>query len=174
MRVEAAAYEGGNLILKTADAAARRFVFGFKAGEYELVKTKKRRSLDANAYCFCLIDKIAEAVCQPKSDIYRQAIKEIGGNNEIVCVQDKAVETLCRGWERNGLGWITETIPSKLPGCTNVVLYYGSSVYDRKTMSRLIDFVVQDAKALGIETLTPRELARLEEEWDAKAERLNG
>jgi len=34
-----------------------------------------------------------------------------------------------------------------------IVVYYGSSTYDTKQMSALIDSLVQDAQALGIETL---------------------
>lgn len=45
------------------------------------------------------------------------------------------------------------------------MMYYGSSCYDTKQMSSLIDHLVQDCKALGIETLTPQELARMKEEW---------
>lgn len=67
----------------------------------------------------------------------------------------------------NGLGWQTDTIPSKLEGCTNVVLYYGSSTYDTEQMSRLIDIVVQDCKALGIETKTPDEIANMLSLWEA-------
>ena len=44
----------------------------------------------------------------------------------------------------------------------NVVFSYGSSTYDTAQMSRLIDNIVQDCKAVGIETLTPSELAKLE------------
>ena len=54
---------------------------------------------------------------------------------------------------------------SKLPGCTNVILYYGSSSYDTEQMSSLIDLLVDDCKAQGIETATPDELARYKEEW---------
>jgi hypothetical protein len=128
-------------------------------------KFRKKRSLDANAYCFVLIGKIAEKTNVPKEEVYRAAIKDIGGNYDVVCVQDKAVETLCDTWKKNGLGWQTDTMPSKIEGCTNVILYYGSSTYDTKTMSRLIDNIVQDCKALGIETMTPAELSRLKESW---------
>jgi hypothetical protein len=131
----------------------------------KLSKHKKKRSLDANAYCFVLIGKIAEKTNVPKEEVYRAAIKDIGGNYDVVCVQDKAVETLCDTWKKNGLGWQTDTMPSKIEGCTNVILYYGSSTYDTKTMSRLIDNIVQDCKALGIETMTPAELSRLKESW---------
>ena len=44
-----------------------------------------------------------------------------------------------------------------------MVLYYGSSVYDTKQMSALIDHIVQDCKALGIETKTPAEIMLLNE-----------
>lgn len=131
-----------------------------KVGKYT-----KKRSLDANAYCWTLISKLAERLNIPNTDIYRQAIKEIGGNSDIVCVQDKAVQSLCDGWQRNGIGWMTDTMPSKLEGCTNVVLYYGSSTYDTQQMSRLINLIVEDCKAQGIETKSKEELDSLLGQW---------
>lgn len=131
-----------------------------------LVRYRKKRSLDANAYCWVLIDKLAQKLNLPKTDIYRSYIKNIGGNNTTVCVPDKAVETLIKGWEHNGIGWQTDTITSKLDGCTNVILYYGSSTYDTEQMSRLLDLIIQDCEALGISTLTPRELAALKQGWN--------
>lgn len=44
---------------------------------------------------------------------------------------------------------------------------YGSSVYDTQQMSRLIDQLVQDAQALGIETLPPYKLEGMIQAWDA-------
>ena len=59
---------------------------------------------------------------------------------------------------------------SKLPGCTNVILYYGSSTYDSKQMARLIDNIIQDCKAVGIETATPAEIDAMKARWeDAQA-----
>lgn len=136
-----------------------------KIYEADLKEHHKKRSLDANAYCFVLISKIAEKTGVSIENIYRRAVREIGGNNTVVCVKDEAVDALCTSWESKGLGWQTETYPSRLSGCTNVVLYYGSSSYDTKTMSRLIDNVVQDARSLGIETMPPCELAALIERW---------
>lgn len=128
----------------------------------EIKEYRKKRSLDANAYAWVLIDKLAEKLRISKAEVYRNAIREIGGVSDIVCVQEKAADALCEGWNHNGLGWFTDRMPSKLPGCVNVVLYYGSSTYDTAQMSRLIDGLVQDAKAQGIETMTPAEIARLE------------
>lgn len=128
-------------------------------------KFKKKRSLDANAYAWVLMGRLAEKLNIPKKEIYRQAIKEIGGNSDTVCVQDKAVDSLREGWERNGIGWITDTMPSKIEGCTNVVLYYGSSTYDTAQMSRLINNIVEECKLQGIETRSQEELASLLNSW---------
>lgn len=131
----------------------------------KIVKFREKRSLDANAYFWVLADKLAEKLNTTKEDIYRNIIKEIGGVSETVCIKNEAVETLCQKWACNGLGWQVDTFPSKLPGCTNVILYYGSSTYDKAQMSRLIDNIVQDCKAVGIETKTPEELERLKDLW---------
>ena len=54
---------------------------------------------------------------------------------------------------------------SKLEGYTNVRNFYGSSAYDKAQMSRLIDLIVQEAKQLGVETLSESEKALLLEGW---------
>jgi hypothetical protein len=131
----------------------------------EVKPYREKRSLDANAYFFVLADKLAEKLNTSKVEIYRNAIKDIGGVSETVCVRNQAVERLCEGWMKNGLGWQTETFPSKIEGCTNVILYYGSSTYDTEQMSRLIDNIVQDCKAVGIETRTPDEIANMLSLW---------
>lgn len=158
----------GELCLRVRNLpAARQFVYSMENRTYtcEVKKLYKRRSLDANAYFWVLADKLAEAAKLSKTEIYRNAIRDIGGNSTTVCVRDRAVDKLRAGWEKNGLGWLCDTMPSKLPGCTNVVLYYGSSTYDTGQMSRLIDNIVQDCKAVGIETETPDKLELLLEEW---------
>jgi hypothetical protein len=127
----------------------------------EIKQYREKRSLDANAYAWTLIDKIAAEMHIDKVDVYREAIRSIGGNSIIVCVQDDALNSLRSEWQEKGLGCITETMPSKINGCTNVILYYGSSTYNTAQMSLLIDHLVQDAKALGIETMTPQELEAL-------------
>lgn len=131
-------------------------------------KYREKRSLDANAYFFVLADRLAEKLNTTKEEIYRNAIREIGGVSEIVCVRNEAVQRLCDGWKSNGLGWQTETFPSKLEGCTNVILYYGSSTYDQAQMHRLISNIVQDCQAVGIETRTPQEIESLIALWDSK------
>ena len=131
----------------------------------EIKEKKQRRSLDANAYFWTLCGKLAEVTRIAKTDIYRSYITEIGGNSDMVCVQDKAVEAFRSAWESHGMGWVTEVLPSKLEGCTNIICYYGSSTYDTAQMSRLIELAVQDCKENGIETLTPNEIAAMTAAW---------
>ena len=132
----------------------------------KLTKWSDRRSLNANAYAWVLIDKIATRVHSTPKDVYRNAIRDVGGNSTIVCVQNDAVDSLRKHWESNGIGWLTDVLDSKIAGCTNVVLFTGSSEYDKTQMNRLIENLIQDAKAIGgIETLTPNDLDRMMQEW---------
>ena len=126
---------------------------------------KQKRSLDANAYCWTLIGKIAEKTGVPKQEVYREAIRGIGGNYDVVCIKEEAADSLRSAWERNGIGWQTEVMLSKLDGCTNVLLYYGSSTYDTAQMSRLIENIIQDCQALGIETKSHEEIENLLSQW---------
>lgn len=151
------------LCLRTKDAQSfLETVMDGKEYSVEIKEYKPKRSLDANGYLWVMCGKIAAKMNIPKEEVYRKAIREIGGNSDTVCVMEKAADALCDGWRHNGLGWVAERFPSKIDGCVNVTLYYGSSTYDTATMQRLINYVVEDAKELGIETMTPQELARLE------------
>lgn len=129
--------------------------------EIEIKKHSSHRSLNANAYAWVLIGKIAERLSKGMREVYREAIRDIGGVSEMVCLKTDAVPVMRRIWESNGMGWQAEELESKIPGCTNLMLFYGSSVYDTKQMSLLIDHLIQDAQALGIATITPEEEARL-------------
>ena len=164
-----AKFDGGWLCLKVNEPAhARAFILklGRKLYDCSIKEHREKRSLDANAYAWVLIDKISKETNVHKTDVYREAIREVGGNTDIICVPEKSVDALCEGWGRGRLGWLTDRMPSKLPGCVNVVLYYGSSTFDTQQMSRLIDGLVQDCRALGLETLPPDKLALLKEAWD--------
>lgn len=152
--------EDRNTLLEAAEELRASERLAIKVGKF-----RKRRSLDANAYCWVLISKLAEKLNIPKTEIYRTAIREIGGNSDTVCVQDKAVQSLCDGWQRNGIGWMTETFKSKIDGCTNVTLYYGSSTYDTNQMSRLINNIVEECRLQGIETRSQEELESLLNAW---------
>ena len=78
----------------------------------------------------------------------------------MIAVRDSAVEKFRKSWEEQGLGWQSEIMDSQ-DGYKRVIVYYGSRSYDTKQMFALIDNLIQDAQALGIETATPEELAKM-------------
>jgi hypothetical protein len=128
-------------------------------------KETKRRSLDANAYCWVLLQKISDKLGSSKEEIYRRIIKQ-KGTFEVIPIKNEAVDTFINAWQEHGLGWICEILRnSKLDGFTNVIAYYGSSTYDTKQMAYFIDYIVEEAKELGIETMTPNELESLKNSW---------
>lgn len=128
-------------------------------------KYRHKRSLEANAYAWVLIDKIAQSMHLSKTAVYRNAIREIGGVSVTVSVRKDAVNQLQDEWSSRGIGWQLEDIGSKIPGWTNVILYYGSSSYDTAQMSDLIESLVQEAQGLGIETKTKEEIESLLKEY---------
>ena len=84
-----------------------------KEKQFEIKEYRKKRSLDSNAYAWVLLGKLQDSLKIPKEDIYRDLIKNIG-SYEIVPVKDEAVDRFRQAWSKNGLGWITETMKSKL------------------------------------------------------------
>lgn len=148
---------------------------GLPTLEITAKKKRKKRSLDANDYLWVLCTKIAERLQDSKlsiskEEVYRKHIRLVG-KYEPLALRADAVERFCETWQRNGTGWLTEVVDSALDGCKKVFAYYGSSTYDTKEMSRLIDSVIQDCAALGIETMTQAEMDSLLHEWGKKHER---
>lgn len=134
----------------------------------EVKEYRRKRSLDANAYCWVLIHKLALSMQITPLEVYRQAIVNVGCNHEIIPIKEEAAAHFKKIWEAKGLGWpCLDLGKSKIPGYRNLAAYYGSSTYDVQQMSQLIDNLVQDCKALDLETLPPEKLALLKEEWDA-------
>lgn len=139
-----------------------------KAYDLTVKEHRKKRSLDANAYAWVLIGKLADAMRIPPTVVYNNAIQNIGGNYEVIPIRDEAVEKFKEVWTKQGLGWpCVDMGPSKIPGYRNLRAYYGSSTYDTRQMSQLIDALIQDCKALDIETLSDEKLSAMMGGWDA-------
>lgn len=152
-------------------------------------KYRKKRSLNANALCWKICQLIADKingervsrVIDPngrskyelfedrpytKEDIYRKAIREVGSWDE-VDVADYAVKSMQERWKRQGTGWVTEDMGPGSPGMRTVFLYYGSSTYNTQEMSRLLDYLVDDAKQLEIVMpATDAQVAEAKRRWN--------
>lgn len=129
----------------------------------KLSEWRNSRSKEANAYFWELCGKLAAKLHRSPTEIYREIIKDVGGNYDVLCLQNKAVESFIKKWKSHGLGWVCDTTASKLKGCTTIIAYYGSSTYDTAQMSRLIELIIAECKSQGIETATPEELSLLME-----------
>lgn len=137
-----------------------------KEYELELKISRSKRSKDANAYFWTLCEKLAKKLHRSDIEIYRDIIRDYGVRT-IVPIAKDAVPRWIENWEQKGRGWICESLGhSKLAGYENIACYYGSSVYNTKEMSRIIDAIVEECKEQGIETMTPDELESLKQQWN--------
>ena len=138
-----------------------------KQMKIEIKKYRKKRSLDANAYFWVMVDKLSEKLSIGRTEMYRKYIKE-GGVMQIIPIKTECVDKWISIWEEKGDGWFCETMTSKLPGYTNIKTYFGSSSYDSNEMARIIDLAIQDCRAEEIETLSDQEINNLIKEWEKR------
>ena len=125
--------------------------------EITVKKWREKRSLDANAYLWVLIGKIADALRESKEDIYFDSLK-CYGQGGAVSVEERFADDFRRSYKYH-----EELGKSDLNGKTFVHFRFlvGSSEYNTEEMSILIDGFVREAKNLGIETMSPEELNSL-------------
>ena|SRR5690554_5628680 len=119
----------------------------------------KKRSINANDYCWKLIGELSKATGEQKNDIYRRFIYELGIYREWKA-DEASAETLMKVWQAMGIGWIVERVDSE-NGLVRVHGYYGSSSFNTKQMYKFIQNIVNECKNWNIETRTPDELANL-------------
>jgi hypothetical protein len=125
------------------------------------VQFREKRSKDANAYMWSLLQKMAEVLRTSKDELYLDILGKYGVFTHII-VKSNVVDRVKAEWRTvRDLGEV------KVNGITGIQLqcYFGSSTYDTKEMSKLIDGLVSECKELEIETLPPEELNRMKQEW---------
>lgn len=162
--------EGFWIAFRTKDRAAAATIAKEVDTDYEIEcdKKKRRRSLDANAYLWVLISKLAVVLETTKEELYKWYIQRMGVFKDYHLTEDEA-KSFKVAWSMLGTGWLTEQVDLTPDGERLVIrAYYGSSRYNTKQMSRLIDEVVRDCKTQGIETMTPDELSALLDRWEVK------
>jgi Fe-S oxidoreductase len=131
----------------------------------------KARTKTANAYLWELIGKLANELQKTdgkvsKERLYQDYIRHHGRSVDYALdpAPAKAMKAL---WENYGLGWFTDLIDTEPDGKQLIRFYYGSSCYSSKRFNRLIDAVIQDCKAMGIETIPPDKLKEMMSHWKA-------
>lgn len=125
-------------------------------------KYREKRSLDANAYAWVLMQKIAEAVHSDRWAVYLELLQKYSRSFTHIIVKEAAVDRMKELYRTCvDLGEV------KVNGQTGhqLQVYYGSSTFNMKEMSVFIDGIVSECKELGIETMTPDELGRMKAAW---------
>lgn len=123
--------------------------------KYEIKEHRQRRSLNQNAYAWELIGKIADDRRLSKEDVYLSMLRDYG-QSEIVSVRaDICINGYFKYFEKFGTGNVNGK------EFTHYKIYKGSSEYDTREMTIFLDGIIQEAQAIGIQTLTPTQLAEL-------------
>lgn len=131
------------------------------AYDCEIKRHREKRSLNANNYSWQLQTEIAKATNRSLTDIHNQMVLDYGVV-EVYSILKPAFESAKRMFdyfEVLGEGVVNGK------EFVHVKAGIGTHNYNSKEMARFIDGVVQEAKNLGIETMTPNELARLKAIW---------
>ena len=167
--------EGGWLMVKPVRedmGKAMAMVRNHKEKLYslEVKEYRKKRSLDANAMAWKLMGELSAVMRVPPEDIYRDYIRDVGGNYEIVPVKEDHIKDWDRIWCADHYGRSTVDMGEcrTIPGYHYIKSYIGSSDYDTAQMSRLLDLIITDCKQVGIDVMSERERSLLLEEWGGK------
>ena len=128
-------------------------------------KYRDKRSLDSNAYCWVLINKIADAVGASKDEIYLAMLKKYG--QTFVCkIPNKYIDQFKRSekyWEEH------ESLDAE-EKAQYFRVWVGSSRYNTEEMSIFINGIVSEAEELEIETKTPNQIAEMMSLWESENE----
>lgn len=139
---------------------------------FKISKYREKRSNDANSYLWLLCTKLADKLSEDgtphtKEEIYRDAVKARGVFREQGELPLDFAKTSRTAWEMLGTGWLTEQVDFEPDGDRVIVrYYYGTSTYNTKQMSRVIDWLVAECKQFGIETKTPDQIANMLSLWE--------
>lgn len=137
---------------------------GYNKLAIEVKPYREKRSLSANAYFWVLCGKLADKIGSTKTEVYQHYIKQTNIYRQAV-VSEEAAPTIEKMWGAYGIGWVCEKVDTN-NGFVTLNLYFGSSTYNTKQMSRLLDSVIEDCKEQGIQTMTPDEIANLKSLWE--------
>jgi hypothetical protein len=126
---------------------------------FDLVEHRKKRSLNSNSYMWLLINEIANVMRMSKEEVYLQMLKDYGQSEVISLLSSINVDGYFKYYEVIGESMLNNK------EFKHIRIFKGSSEYDTREMSILLQGVVEEAKALGIETMTKDEIEHLKEMW---------
>lgn len=137
-------------------------------GKNEEIQVKRaNRSNKANAYFWKLLQQLCYEMNIDVIQEYRKRVKELGIFRQWE-LDNNSVPTFIKVWEEKGLAWFVEKV-EEIGSKTVINAYYGSSSYNSKQFSKLLDHLVQDCRSIGIQTLEDIEIEELiRREYESK------
>lgn len=114
---------------------------------------RNRRSIDANAFLWACLGEIARAINSDTWSIYLYMLERYGKFTHIL-VKPEAVEQVRQVWRE------TKIVGEK-DGMIQMLCFFGSSTYNTKEFSQLLDGVVSEMKEMHLETPPDEEMKRL-------------
>lgn len=127
---------------------------------YRFEPYKEKRSNKANKYFWELLGQLCLEMGLDTIEEYKKRVRQLGVFRYWEIDKDN-VATFNKMWSEHGIAWFTDVVDIAENGKIGINAYYGSSSYNTKQMAKLIDGVVQDCKAIGIETETPENIKSL-------------
>lgn len=121
-----------------------------------LKKHRNRRSLDANALLWACIGQIAEVLQADKWDVYLQMLKRYGQYTYVV-VKPNVVDEFREQWRETE---IVGEINVNGRKAIQMLCYFGSSTYNSKEFSVLIDGVLSEMDDMGLDKPLPSDIRR--------------
>ena len=125
----------------------------------EIQVKRKKRSKNANSYYWSLLKKLCEEMNIDVIQEYRKRVKELGIFKQWE-IDTSNVPTFEKLWSDRGIAWFTEKV-EEIGEKTIINAYYGSSSYNSKQFSKLLDNLIQDCRSVGIQTLEDIEIEEL-------------
>ena len=125
----------------------------------EIQVKRKKRSKNANSYYWSLLQKLCEEMNIDVIQEYKKRVKELGIFKQWE-IDTSNVPTFEKLWRDRGIAWFTEKV-EEIGNKTIINAYYGSSSYNSKQFSKLLDNLIQDCRSVGIQTLEDIEIEEL-------------
>lgn len=122
---------------------------------FEIKEYKPKRSRNQNSYAWELITQIGNAVRKSKEEVYLDMLKHYGQSQIVSMLSSIDTNGYFKYYEEIGTGIVNNK------EFKYYKIFKGSSEFDSKEMSIFLDGIIQEAENLGIPTLTPDEIARL-------------
>lgn len=147
--------------------------------DVNVMKHRENRSLDANNYYWLLCSRLAEAMHVTKPYMHNRLLRRygqiemIGGQAVYIVIPDTdAAKTQVDEAQLYHLMPTSQVKVGKDGGMYRTyMMLRGSSEYDTREMSVLIDGLVSECKECGIETIPLEELERMMREYGKKVEK---